>query len=135
MALIIRNGDEEEETQKAEITITAISSTSTSITYDFENISDRDIAYITFETYFYDQMGGALDTTWGGEYLSLKYTGPLYAGETDSAYWNYVLDIPTGTAVVYPKYITVTFIDGEEVSFKNDLYSCSDGFYGGELRD
>ncbi len=108
-----------------------------SITYEFENISDKDIAYVVFETYFYDRMGGALSTDYLGEgySLNLKYTGPLYAGDTDSCYWDYVFSMPEGTSVVYPKKITVTFVDDEEITFENTLYCHSDDFYGGELKD
>ena len=107
-----------------------------SITYDFENISDKDIAYISFETYFYDRMGGALKLDINSDdYLKLDYTGPLYSGNTDSAYWDYLLEIPTGTAVVYPKKITVTFTDDKKVTFENDVYCHTDDFYGGELKD
>lgn len=106
------------------------------ITYEFENISDKDIAYISFETYFYDRMGGALKLSTSSNYsMNLKYTGPLYAGSTDSGYWEYVFDMPSGTAVVYPKEITVTFVDDEEVTFENDTYCYTDDFYGGELKD
>lgn len=105
------------------------------ITYEFENISDKDIAYITFETYFYDRMGGALETTYGDAFSNLEYTGPVYAGSTDSAYWEYLFSMPSGTAVVYPKKITVTFVDDEEITFENTLYCHTDDFYGGELKD
>lgn len=107
------------------------------ITYDIENISDKDIAYITFETYFYDRMGGALSTDYLGESysLNLKYTGPLYSGGEDSVYWDYLFSMPSGTAVVYPKIITVTFTDDEEITFENSVYSYTDDFYGGELKD
>lgn len=106
-----------------------------SITYVFENISDKDIAYITFETYFYDRMGGALTNEYGDDFSNLKYTGPLYAGGTDSAYWEYLFDMSSGTAVVYPKKITVTFTDDEEITFENTVYCYTDDFYGGELKD
>ena len=106
-----------------------------SITYEFENISDKDIAYITFETYFYDRMGGALATEYGDDFSNLKYTGPLYSGSTDSAYWEYLFSMPSGTSVVYPRKITVTFADDEEITFENTLYCHTDDFYGGELKD
>lgn len=108
------------------------------IEYKFENISDKDIAYITFETYFYDRMGGALelDSFSDDDYdLKLNYTGPLYKDGTDSAYWGYLFSIPSGTAVVYPKYITVTFTDDKEITFENNFYWKSDDFYGGKLKD
>ncbi|MCM1008779.1 MAG: zinc-ribbon domain-containing protein [Ruminococcus flavefaciens] len=108
-----------------------------SIKYEFENISDKDIAYITFETYFYDRMGGALTLDNGSDdyALNMNYTGPLYAGSMDSAYWEYLFEMPTGTAVVYPKYITITFTDDEEITFENTVYCHSEDFYGGELKD
>ena len=109
------------------------------IEYKFENISDKDIAYITFEKYFYDKMGGALKLSSfsdDDDYdLKLNYTGPLYKDGTDSAYWEYCFEIPTGAAVVYPKYITVTFIDDKEITFENDFYWESNDFYGGKLKD
>lgn len=109
-----------------------------SIEYKFENISDKDIAYIEFETYFYDNMGNRLadDVTGEEDYCEhLKYTGPLYSGATDSACWSYLFSLSSATAVVYPKYITVTFTDDEEITFENDFYWKSDNFYGGELKD
>ena len=108
-----------------------------SIEYKFTNNSDKDIAYITFETYFYDRMGGALSTDFVGESysLKLKYTGPLYSSSTDSGYWEYLFDMPSSAAVVYPKNITVTFVDDKEVTFKNDFYATTGDFYGGKLKD
>lgn len=123
--------------QKESIVLSNISfnTSMSSITYEFENISDKDIAYITFETYFYDRMGGALETTYGDDFSNLEYTGPVYAGSTGSAYWEYLFSMPSGTAVVYPKKITVTFVDDEEITFENTLYCHTDDFYGGELKD
>lgn len=105
------------------------------IEFEFTNKSDEDIAYITFETYFYDRMGGALKTDFGYDSLNLKYTGPLYAGDNDLAGWQYLFDMPSSAAVVYPKNITVTFVDDKEVTFKNDFYAAADDFYGGKLKD
>lgn len=123
--------------QKESIVLSNISfnTSMSSITYEFENISDKDIAYITFETYFYDRMGGALETTYGDDFSNLEYTGPVYAGSTGSAYWEYLFSMPSGTAVVYPKKITVTFVDDEEITFENTVYCYTDDFYGGELKD
>ncbi len=113
----------------------SFNSSMSSITYEFENISDKDIAYITFETYFYDRMGGILATEYGDDFSNLKYTGPLYSGSTDSAYWEYLFEMPSGTSVVYPRKITVTFTDDEEITFENTVYCHTDDFYGGELKD
>ncbi len=106
------------------------------IEYEIKNISDKDIAYVKFQTYFYDRMGGALETSIAGDdYETLKYTGPLYPGEVDTAYYDWVLSMPSSTAVVYPKTITVTFADDEEITFENDFYGAADDFYGGKLKD
>lgn len=106
------------------------------IEYEIKNISDKDIAYVKFQTYFYDRMGGALETSIAGDdYETLKYTGPLRPGEIDTAYYDWVLSMPSSTAVVYPKTITVTFADDEEITFENDFYGAADDFYGGKLKD
>ncbi len=106
------------------------------IEYEIKNISDKDIAYVKFQTYFYDRMGGALETSIAGDdYETLKYTGPLRPGEIDTAYYDWVLSMPSSTAVVYPKTITVTFADDEELTFENDFYATADDFYGGKLKD
>lgn len=106
------------------------------IEYEIKNISDKDIAYVKFQTYFYDRMGGALETSIAGDdYETLKYTGPLRTGEIDTAYYDWVLSMPSSTAVVYPKTITVTFADDEEITFENDFYATADDFYGGKLKD
>lgn len=101
----------------------------------FKNISDKDIAYITFDVYFYDRMGKHLETDFTENgYVELEYTGPLYIGEEDelNTYWYLV---PGEAGVVYPKSITVTFFDDTEITFKNTLYCYSNDFYGGELKD
>ena len=114
----------------------AFNATTGLIEYEIKNISDKDIAYVKFQTYFYDRMGGALETSIAGDdYETLKYTGPLYPGEVDTAYYDWVLSMPSSTAVVYPKTITVTFADDEEITFENDFYGVADGFYGGKLKD
>ena len=106
------------------------------IEYEIKNISDKDIAYVKFQTYFYDRIGGALETSIAGDdYETLKYTGPLRPGEIDTAYYDWVLSMPSSTAVVYPKTITVTFADDEEITFENDFYATADDFYGGKLKD
>lgn len=106
------------------------------IEYEIKNISDKDISYVKFQTYFYDRMGGALETSIAGDdYETLKYTGPLRPGEIDTAYYDWVLSMPSSTAVVYPKTITVTFADDEEITFENDFYATADDFYGGKLKD
>ena len=106
------------------------------IEYEIKNISDKDIAYVKFQPYFYDRMGGALETSIAGDdYETLKYTGPLRPGEIDTAYYDWVLSMPSSTAVVYPKTITVTFADDEEITFENDFYATADDFYGGKLKD
>lgn len=106
------------------------------IEYEIKNISDKDIVYVKFQTYFYDRMGGALETSIAGDdYETLKYTGPLRPGEIDTAYYDWVLSMPSSTAVVYPKTITVTFADDEEITFENDFYATADDFYGGKLKD
>lgn len=98
-------------------------------------MSDKDIAYIYFDTYFYDRMGSALSTALSLEdSMNLKYTGPLYAGKTDSVYWQ-SYEFPTVTSVVYPKEITVVFTDDEEITFENTVYFSSNDFYGGKLKD
>lgn len=106
------------------------------LTFEFENISERDIAYIEFDTYFYDSMGSLLTSDLSDDRFSkLKYTGPFYAGETDSAYWQ-CWDLPTGVSVIFPKEIKVTFIDDdEEFTFENTEYFNDDNFYGGELKE
>lgn len=108
------------------------------INFKFSNISNKDIAYIHFDTYFYDRMGSALqlEGSFSEEYsMDLQYTGPLYAGDTNEVYWNYLLKMPSSTAVVFPKNITVTFFDDTEITFKNTMYAYSEGFYGGKLKD
>lgn len=114
----------------------AFNATTGLIEYEIKNISDKDIAYVKFQTYFYDRMGGALETSIAGDdYETLKYTGPLRPGEIDTAYYDWVLSMPSSTAVVYPKTITVTFADDEEITFENDFYATADDFYGGKLKD
>ena len=131
-----KDGIESEPAIEPAIVINDVDFDMYSITYYFENIADKDIAYISFETYFYDRMGGALKLDISSDdYLKLDYTGPLYSGNTDSAYWNYLFEIPSGTAVVFPKKITVTFTDDEKITFENDIYYYTDDFYGGELKD
>ena len=118
------------------IEIISFNATTGLIEYEIKNISDKDIAYVKFQTYFYDRMGGALETSIAGDdYETLKYTGPLRPGEIDTAYYDWVLSMPSSTAVVYPKTITVTFADDEEITFENDFYATADDFYGGKLKD
>lgn len=101
-----------------------------------QNTKTKKHSYVKFQTYFYDRMGGALETSIAGDdYETLKYTGPLRPGEIDTAYYDWVLSMPSSTAVVYPKTITVTFADDEEITFENDFYATADDFYGGKLKD
>ena len=98
------------------------------VVFEIENISNKDIAYIDFETYFYDRMGGRID-----ENITLKYTGPLYSKSSQLVYYDYF--VPQNTAVIFPKKIKVTFVDDEELTFTNSFYGIIKEYYGKELKD
>ncbi|MDE6849320.1 MAG: hypothetical protein K2J44_08255, partial [Ruminococcus sp.] len=93
-----------------------------------------EISDMSFEAYYYDRMGGTLETDLSAEYDEWEYTGSLYVGCEDELSL-LVWGMPNEAAVVYPKNITVTFFDDTEITFENNLYVHSDDFYGGELKD
>ena len=100
-----------------------------------KNISDQTIAYVYFDTFFYDRLGSRLDTTSWEESMSLKYTGPLKSGEETSIHFDVTWYMPSNTSAVFPKSIKVVFLDDSETSFENDLYCASDDFCGEKLKD
>ena len=100
-----------------------------------KNISDKTIAYVYFDTFFYDRLGSRLDTTFWEESKTLKYTGPLKSGEGTSIRFDGTGYMPFDTSAVFPKSIKVVFLDDSEISFENDLYCASDDFCGKKFKD
>ncbi|MGN0631736.1 MAG: zinc-ribbon domain-containing protein [Ruminococcus sp.] len=121
-------------TRTIEITDIKFNSSTCKISFEIKNVSEKDIAYIDFDTYLYDRMGNKV-TYYYDDYALLSYTGPLYHGEETTASWEFLFGMPNSTAVVYPKNITVTFFDDTKITLNNDIYAYSDDFYGGELKD
>jgi len=100
-----------------------------------KNISVQTIAYVYFDTFFYDRLGSRLDTTFWEESKTLKYTGPLKSGEGTSIRFDGTGYMPFDTSAVFPKSIKVVFLDDSEISFENDLYCASDDFCGKKFKD
>ena len=103
---------------------------STDYGYVFQNVSDKDIAYITISEAEYDKMGNRQQFG-GGEYT---FTGPFYKNQTYTTDLWFYYSPPT--AVVYPYKIKVIFFDDSEVTFENyQSFIVDDDFYGGELKN
>ncbi len=103
----------------------------------FKNISDMQIAYITFTMAYYDRMGyKATCTIRDKSRASLRYTGPLKAGSSvNNIYWEAVLYNNT-VSVLQPKSATIEFLDGSEQTITfGGRYWYGREYYGGDLHD
>lgn len=103
----------------------------------FQNISDKQIAYVDFEVQYYDRMGKpAKCSIRNSSVMNLNYTGPLNAGKTASnIYWDAVI-YDASTGAIKPKAATITFEDGSKQKLTYDgTYWYANGYYGGDLKN
>lgn len=100
----------------------------------YTNNTDKQIAYIYINVKFYDRMGyPAVCSIKNTDEQSLKITGPINAGITDTSYWDAVI-YNSATAVTEPLTIRVEFTDGETQTITNTgRHWYTGSYYGGEL--
>lgn len=99
-----------------------------------KNISDKQIAYVTFQVKYYDRMGYAAPCEIKGtSTMNLIHTGPINAGKTVNMYWD--ASIYNGScAAIEPLSVKVEFTDGTVQTIDFDgRYWYSNDFYGGAL--
>lgn len=103
------------------------------VAFSCENLSDKQIAYITFDIYFYDNMGNPAYCSILNEcHRPVKLTGPL--NPQNSAYTDLgpVIYNPTVGAVL-PKKIEIEYTDGTVQKITNNAYWSFGNYYGGKL--
>lgn len=93
---------------------------------DVTNVSDKQIAYLTLDYYYYDRMGTYQC------HEERTYTGPL-----DPQHCLTLNNAPmvADLGAVWPKTIKVEYTDGGEESFSNPRYYCTNDYYGGVLKE
>ena len=103
--------------------------------YDFrsdlevKNVSDQKITNIDFKVYYYDKDGNYL-------YQEDKhYSDLINIGEVRSLFQQQNAMPFRGEAVLLPKKVTVTFVDGKTKTFENDVYGVTSEYVGGKLKD
>lgn len=104
---------------------------------NFQNISDKQIAYVVFDMKYFDRMGyPARCQIRGTSNMNLQYTGPLNAGATSGKqYWDAVI-YDSSVAAVMPKSATITFADNTKQTLTyGGTYWSSKEYYGGNLHD
>lgn len=103
----------------------------------FKNISDKQIAYVTFNVKYYDRMGYPANCSIRNtSSMNLEYTGPLNPGSSSGKqYWDAVV-YNNSVAAVMLKSATITFADNtkQELTYEGSYWYIS-GYYGGELHD
>lgn len=104
---------------------------------NFKNISDKVIAYVTFNVKYYDRMGyPASCSIRNTSSMNLEYTGPLNpSSSSGNQYWGAVV-YNSSVAAVMLKSATITFADNtkQELTYEGSYWYIS-GYYGGELHD
>ncbi len=103
----------------------------------FKNISDKQIAYVTFQMKYYDRMGNPAECSIRDtSIVNLEYTGPIDPGEVkNNILWEAVIYNST-TAAMKPISATVEFSDGsKQVITYDGTYYYWDGYYGGDLNN
>ncbi len=104
---------------------------------NFENISDKVIAYVTFNVKYYDRMGYPANCSIRNtSSMNLEYTGPLNPGASSGKqYWDAVV-YNSSVAALMLKSATITFTDNtKQVLTYEGSYWYISGYYGGELHD
>ena len=92
------------------------------INISFKNLSNKTIKYVTFTTRFKNSVG---DNVYCDirrtSTMDLEYTGPLYSGRSDRAYWDAVIYAWTCKQIHFDE-IEVTFMDGTTHSMTYNGY-------------
>lgn len=92
------------------------------INISFKNLSNKTIKYVTFTTRFKNSVG---DNVYCDirrtSTMDLEYTGPLYSGRSDRAYWDAVIYAWTCKQIHFDE-IEVTFMDGTTHSMRYNGY-------------
>ena len=103
--------------------------------YDFrsdlevKNVSDQKITNIDFKVYYYDKDGNYL-------YLREKnYSDQINIGEVKSLFLEEKYMPFRGEAVMLPKEVTVTFVDGKTKTFENNVYGATRTYTGARLKN
>lgn len=103
----------------------------------FKNLSDKQIAYVTFTVVYYDRMGyRASCEIRGKSSVNLNYTGPLNANSTkNNIYWRAAIYNSTVSAIK-PEIAVVEFTDGTKQKLMlGENYWYDYNYYGGNLRN
>ena len=97
--------------------------------FEVKNTSDQKITYIDFKVYYYDK---------DGNYLYQKdkhYSDLINIGEVKSLFIEENYMPFRGEAVMLPKEVTVTFVDGKQAACVNKVYGATRTYTGKKLKD
>lgn len=106
-----------------------------SIPFTLKNLTDKQIAYIDIDFYFYNTMGDPAYCNIKNQYIRrLRMTGPIDAGE-EIPYSTEPLIYNSTVGAVFPKLIIIEYADGNITAINNVAYWKNGLFYGGQLKD
>ncbi len=92
------------------------------INISFKNLSNKTIKYVTFTARFKNSVGdNVYCSIRRTSTMDLEYTGPLYSGSSDIAYWDAVIYAWTCKQIHFDE-IEVTFMDGTTHSMTYNAY-------------
>lgn len=92
---------------------------------DIMNVSEKQIAYLTVDYYYYDRMG----TFQYNE--ERNHTGPF---EPQHIKTFKIAPMVSNLGAVWPKTIKVEYTDGGVTIANHTMYYCTSDYYGGKLK-
>lgn len=105
------------------------------VSFSFQNLTEKQIAYVYIDFYFYDTMGNKINCEIKNtNHVKAQITGPINAGETEECNFGAMIYNST-TGAIFPKNITIEYTDGQTQTINNQLYWQKYGYYGGDLHD
>lgn len=106
-----------------------------SVPFTIKNLTDKQIAYINIDFYFYNTMGDPAYCDIKNQYVRrVRLTGPINGGE-EIPYTTEPIIYNSTVGAVFPKLILIEYTDGSITSINNVAYWANKMFYGGKLND
>lgn len=106
-----------------------------SVPFTIKNLTDKQIAYINIDYYFYNTMGDPAYCDIKNQYVRrVRLTGPINGGE-EIPYDTEPIIYNSTVGAVFPKLIIVEYTDGDITAINNVAYWSNGLFYGGQLKD
>lgn len=105
------------------------------VSFELQNLSDKQIAGISFDFYFYDTMGNPVEcSVQNSNHVVSKADGPFEPGEVKGYDFGAIF-YNQSIGAIYPKMITIEYTDKTLQKITNTMYWTSNDYNGDKLHD